>query len=212
MKKTIILLILTFLCSNVFSQSDIKPNIIIILADDMGYGDVSSYNEDSAFETPHIDRLAENGVKFTQAYTSSAVCTPTRYGLLTGRYNWRSTLKSSVTWGFSEPLISDDRVTIADVLSENNYHTAFIGKWHLGWDWEFIGNPPEDLDNPNIRPKWIIASRLKMARMTGDFIILMEYPLPWTCHRMSMLKIISPPRSQPKTLLITMKKVFGGKA
>ncbi|MEX0770279.1 MAG: arylsulfatase, partial [Balneolaceae bacterium] len=94
-----------------------------------------------------------NGVKFTQAYTSSAVCTPTRYGLLTGRYNWRSTLKNGVTWGFSEPLISDERVTIADVLSENNYHTAFIGKWHLGWDWEFKGDPPADLDDSNIRPQ-----------------------------------------------------------
>ncbi len=152
MKKTLILLILTFLCSDVFSQSDNRPNIIIILADDMGYGDVSSYNEDSAFETPHIDRLAEKGVKFTQAYTTSAVCTPTRYGLLTGRYNWRSTLKRGVIWGFSEPLISEGRLTVGEMLQESNYHTAFIGKWHLGWDWEFVGTPPENLDGPNVRP------------------------------------------------------------
>jgi arylsulfatase A len=130
-----------------------QPNIVIILADDMGYGDVSSFNEHAAFKTPHIDRLAGQGVKFTQAYTTSSVCTPTRYGLLTGRYNWRSSLKNGVKWGYSAPLIPGERLTVADMLRENGYHTAFVGKWHLGWDWHFTGEVPDNLDDPNIRPE-----------------------------------------------------------
>lgn len=142
-----------FFCEILFSQNQQNPNIIVILADDMGYGDVSAYNENSAFQTPHIDQLTEQGVKFTAAYTTSAVCTPTRYSLLTGRYNWRSTLKSGVKWGYSEPLIPNDRLTIADVLKEADYHTAFIGKWHLGWDWHFAGEVPGNLDTPNVSPE-----------------------------------------------------------
>lgn len=130
-----------------------QPNIVIILADDLGYGDISLFNNGSAFETPNIDRLAEKGVKFTAAYTTSAVCTPTRYGILTGRYNWRSVLKSGVTWGYSNPLISQERLSIADMLQENGYHTGFVGKWHLGWDWHFVEEVPENLDDPNIRPE-----------------------------------------------------------
>ncbi|WP_339757463.1 arylsulfatase [Algoriphagus aquimarinus] len=115
-----------------------KPNIIFILADDLGYGDVSAYNEHSKIQTKNIDRLASKGVKFTDAHTSSAVCTPTRYGILTGRYNWRSTLKQHVLYGYSKPLISDDRITIGSFLQEQGYKTAGIGKWHLGWDWDNI--------------------------------------------------------------------------
>jgi arylsulfatase A-like enzyme len=111
------------------------PNIIYILADDLGYGDVSSFNPESKIRTPNIDRLAAGGMRFTDAHTSSSVCTPTRYGILTGRYNWRSTLKKGVLWGMSEALIPADRTTVASLLNENGYHTAFIGKWHLGWNW-----------------------------------------------------------------------------
>lgn len=142
---------LILLAGNVQAQQ--RPNIVIILADDLGYGDVSFYNENAAFETPNIDRLGAAGVAFTRAYTTSAVCTPTRYGLLTGRYNWRSTLKSGVTWGYSGPLISGTRMTLADMLQAENYETAFIGKWHLGWDWPFAGERPDNLDNPDIRPE-----------------------------------------------------------
>jgi arylsulfatase A len=111
------------------------PNVIYILADDMGYGDVSCYNENSKIKTPHIDQLAAEGVLFTDAHTSSAVCTPTRYGILTGRYNWRSTLKRGVLSGYSKALIGPNRMTAGKMLQLNDYHTAFIGKWHLGWDW-----------------------------------------------------------------------------
>jgi len=111
------------------------PNIIYILADDLGYGDISTYNEEGKIITPNIDRIASEGIKFTDAHTSSSVCTPTRYGILTGRYNWRSSLKSGVLTGSSKALIPSSRTTVASLLKKQGYHTAFIGKWHLGWDW-----------------------------------------------------------------------------
>jgi len=111
------------------------PNIIIILADDMGYGDVACLNESSKISTPNLDKLARQGIVFTDAHSNSAVCTPTRYGLLTGRYAWRSRLKSGVTWSYDKPVIEPNRTTIASLLKEHNYYTACIGKWHLGLDW-----------------------------------------------------------------------------
>jgi len=111
------------------------PNIIFILADDLGYGDLSCLNPDSKISTPNLDKLAKQGITFTDAHSGSAVCSPTRYGLLTGRYAWRSRLKSSVLWPWDEPLIEPDRITIGDYLKQHGYSTACIGKWHLGWDW-----------------------------------------------------------------------------
>ena len=111
------------------------PNIIYILADDMGYGDVSALNPDSKIRTPNIDRLAAEGLACTDAHSSSAVCTPSRYSILTGRYNWRSWLKRSVIHGYGKPVIESDRLTVPGMLSQHGYHTACIGKWHLGWYW-----------------------------------------------------------------------------
>jgi arylsulfatase A-like enzyme len=116
-----------------------NPNIIIILADDQGYGDVSAYNPGSKIPTPNIDRLAKEGMRFTDAHTSSGVCTPTRYSLLTGRYHWRTKLQSGVLGGFSLPLISEGRITLPGFLREQGYHTACIGKWHLGMEWPLKG-------------------------------------------------------------------------
>ena len=113
------------------------PNIIYVLADDLGYGDIGSFNPDGKILTPHIDKLASEGMKFTDAHTSSAVCTPTRYGIMTGRYNWRSGLKKGVLTGKSKALIPKERSTVATILKAAGYATAFIGKWHLGWDWSF---------------------------------------------------------------------------
>jgi len=128
------------------SQNFQKPNIVLILADDLGYGDVSSLNKDGKIHTPNIDRIAKSGVIFTDAHSSSAVCTPTRYGILTGRYNWRSTLKQGVLNGFSKPLISSDRTTMASMLKERGYQTGGIGKWHLGFDWEHINQIADSVD------------------------------------------------------------------
>jgi arylsulfatase A-like enzyme len=108
------------------------PNIVVILADDMGYGDPGCYNRESKIPTPHIDRLASQGMRFTDAHTPSAVCTPTRYGLLTGRYCWRTTLKQGVLQGYDPLLIEAERLTVASFLKKQGYATAAIGKWHLG--------------------------------------------------------------------------------
>jgi arylsulfatase A-like enzyme len=138
-------LMLAVLFSACTTQSPDKPNIVYILADDMGYGDVSSLNPESKVFTPNIDRLAEEGITFTDAHSGSAVCTPTRYGILTGRYCWRSRMKSSVLWSWDGPLIEEGRLTVGDYLRENGYTTACIGKWHLGWDWNtFDGTAMND--------------------------------------------------------------------
>ena len=135
------LLLLLILCISCNEESiskkekNSKPNIIYILADDLGYGDVQYFNKDGKIPTPNINSMANNGVVFTDAHTSSAVCTPTRYGILTGRYNWRTSLKSGVLNGYSKALIKENRTTIASMLKNKGYSTAFIGKWHLGWDW-----------------------------------------------------------------------------
>ena len=108
------------------------PNIVVILADDMGYGEVQHLNpKRGKIATPHLDRLAQHGLVFTDAHSGSSVCTPTRYGLLTGRYAWRTRLQSNVLQG-GESLIADDRLTVAKMLKGRGYHTAIVGKWHLG--------------------------------------------------------------------------------
>ena len=116
-----------------------RPNVVIILADDLGIGDVSAFNKDSAWKTPHLDRMAEEGMSFTDAHTSAALCTPTRYSIMTGRYNWRSRLKSAGGNGYSTPYIENERTTIAELYKAQGYQTAIIGKWHLGWDWALTG-------------------------------------------------------------------------
>ncbi|HRE82178.1 MAG TPA: arylsulfatase [Opitutaceae bacterium] len=122
------------------------PNIIVILADDMGRGDLSCYNPKSAWKTPHLDRLAREGMRFTDAHSGSSVCTPTRYGLLTGRYAWRSRLKNGVLHGFDPSLIEAGRMTVPSLLRAQGYRTAMVGKWHLGLDWEKRGTTKEDVD------------------------------------------------------------------
>ena len=117
-----------------------SPNVIFILADDLGYGDISAFNPESKIHTPNIDNLTHSGISFTDAHSSSALSTPSRYSIITGRYPWRTTMKSGVLNGFSPAMITPDRRTIAQMFSENGYSTACIGKWHLGWDWAYIQN------------------------------------------------------------------------
>ncbi len=120
-----------------------RPNIVYILADDLGYGDVHCLNPDGKIPTPNIDRLASQGMLFTDAHSGSGVCTPTRYGLLTGRYSWRSRLQQGVLVPWGETLIARDRLTVAALLKQHGYATACIGKWHLGWQWPTKdGKPP----------------------------------------------------------------------
>jgi len=118
-------------------SSEELPNIVFIMADDMGYGDVSCYNDQSKISTPNMDGLASEGVSFTDAHTPAAICSPTRYGLLTGRYCWRTRLKKGVLIGYDEtPLIEQGRNTIASILKQKGYNTACVGKWHVGLNWQ----------------------------------------------------------------------------
>jgi arylsulfatase A-like enzyme len=114
------------------------PNIVVLLADDLGYGDIACYNPESKIPTPHVDRLAKEGVRFLDAHTPCAVCSPTRYGLLTGRYPWRSELKQQVLWPYDKELIEKGRLTLPAMLKQKGYRTACFGKWHLGWDWPTV--------------------------------------------------------------------------
>ena len=119
-----------------FAASPAPPNIVFILADDLGYGDVHCLNpERSKIATPNMDRLASQGMTLTDAHSTSAVCTPSRYGILTGRYNWRSRLQHGVLGPYGKTLIENGRLTVAELLRQQGYATACIGKWHLGWDW-----------------------------------------------------------------------------
>ncbi|MEI9893202.1 MAG: arylsulfatase [Chthoniobacter sp.] len=125
-----------------------NPNIIYILCDDLGYGDVKCLNADGKIATPNMDRLGKGGIIFTDAHSSSAVCSPTRYGIMTGRYNWRTPLQSGVLGGLSPRLIESGRMTVANMLKEHGYATGCIGKWHLGMDW--VKLPGKDVAQLNI--------------------------------------------------------------
>ena len=122
-----------FILQNI--QADELPNIIFVMADDLGIGDISPTNPDCKIETPNLQTMADQGLTFLDAHSPSSVCTPTRYGVLTGRYNWRSRLARGVLGGSSPHLIPADRPTVAHMLHKSGYHNQMIGKWHLGWDW-----------------------------------------------------------------------------
>jgi arylsulfatase A len=117
-----------------------QPSVVLIMADDLGIGDISPTNPKCRIKTPYLQKMADDGITFLDAHTPSSVCTPTRYGLLTGRYNWRSRLARGVLSGRSAHLIPPDRPTLGHLLRGAGYHTAMIGKWHLGWDWHKQNN------------------------------------------------------------------------
>jgi len=143
MKKVKIILITTIAfaailsgCQDTKHLKPDRPNIVYLLADDMGMGDLNCYNPKSKIPTPAMDALAKEGMMFTDAHSGSAVCSPTRYGILTGTYAFRTRLKSGVLWGSSTPLINDRETTVASLLKKNGYNTACFGKWHLGLGWQ----------------------------------------------------------------------------
>jgi len=136
----VLLILLSFSsgCSNSVSKQDhVLPNIVIIYADDMGYGDLACQNPGSKIPTPNLDSLAQQGMRFTDAHSTSGVCSPSRYSLLTGRYHWRGYLKTGIVNIWGDPAIESGRLTIASMLKDKDYLTACIGKWHLGWTWPF---------------------------------------------------------------------------
>lgn len=127
--------IATCWCLCTTSAANDRPNIVVILADDFGVGDIQAHYPDNRIATPYLDQLVRQGMSFTDAHSPSAVCSPTRYGLLTGRYAWRTRLQEWVIAAYEPPLISSDRPTLPGFLGDHGYHTACIGKWHLGWEW-----------------------------------------------------------------------------
>lgn len=159
-----------------------NPNFVFILADDMGWGDPSFMG--GKIPTPHIDSLAAEGMHFTDAHTTSAVCTPTRYSILTGRYNWRTRLKSGVLWGDSKPLIEADELTVAGLLKNQGYQTSVIGKWHLGLGWEKLDTPRTADSGESTGVGWDIDYSKKvsdgpLARgFTEDFLFPASLDMP----------------------------------
>ncbi|MDG1049229.1 MAG: arylsulfatase [Planctomycetota bacterium] len=121
----------------------LRPNVVVVLADDLGIGDISPTSGGCKIKTPNLARMAAGGMTFLDAHSTSAVCTPTRYGLLTGRYNWRSRLSKGVLNGNSGHLIPEERATIGHLMEASGYATAAIGKWHLGLDWSRVGGGAE---------------------------------------------------------------------
>lgn len=153
MKKIISIASFVFFTFQFFSattnaQKIDKPNIIYILADDLGYGDLSVYNKGSKIATPNLDKLASEGMRFTDAHSTSGVCTPTRYSVMTGRYPWRSKLPIGVMHGYNRPLIENDRATVASMLKKNGYNTGVVGKWHLGLGWAIKPEFASKLNDP----------------------------------------------------------------
>ena len=132
MRISLLWLLIFIVKAQVFSND--RPNIVYVICDDLGYGDVQCLNpENGKIPTPHVDQLASEGMIFTDAHSGSSVCTPTRYGLLTGRYSWRTKLQKGVVTGFAPCLIDEKRPTVASFLKDNGYHTAIVGKWHLNF-------------------------------------------------------------------------------
>lgn len=145
-----------------------KPGILIILADDLGYADVHCYDpERGKIPTPNLDRLASQGMRFTDAHSSSGVCSPSRYALLTGRYHWRTRLQQGIVGVFDEPLIAPDRMTIGTLARQQRYRTACIGKWHLGWDWPITGD-----QRPFLLPKQPPMAQTTSAGNSAARIVL----------------------------------------
>jgi arylsulfatase A len=178
MKLTLVYTLIALLLYNCNMEKKEKetikpPNIIYILADDLGYGDVSIYNSDSKIQTPNIDKLANEGMRFTDAQSPSSVCTPTRYGILTGRYCWRSELPRGVLRGYGESLLEKDRITIASLLKDQDYTTGVVGKWHLGLDWELKSEFIDSLGNSSV----IRNQNGMITHMNGDWVDFTKEPI-----------------------------------
>jgi arylsulfatase A len=160
-------LLTVLLLTSLSAPAATKPNILVILADDLGYGDVHCNNpERGKIPTPNIDRLAAQGMRFTDGHSSSGVCSPSRYTLLTGRYHWRTKLQSGIVGVFGEPLIAPDRMTIGTLAKQQGYRTACIGKWHLGWNWP-VTKEQRPLLSPSKQPADEASKASKKAAAAG---------------------------------------------
>lgn len=154
------------LCNNVLAMA--PPNVVYILADDQGYGEARSFNPKLAIATPGIDRIANEGIRFSDAHRGAANCTPSRYGLLTGRYSWRTRLQTGVLEAPTDPLIAEDVLTVPGMLKQHGYQTAIVGKWHLGWSYETpAGNKMHS--SAKVDRAWPVGSRVIGGPVTRGF-------------------------------------------
>lgn len=193
-----------------------KPNVIIIYTDDQGYGDCSLLNPDSKFQTPNIDRIGKEGIIFTDGHSSNTVCTPSRYALLTGRYSWRTRLKKGVLTSDDEPLIADNRSTLATLLKRNGYKTAMVGKWHLGMTFNEDGS--RILNGPlqkGFDYFWGIPASMNFGHCAWyDMDYAKVAPTLWTTKKKNKIAIsdyrIIPPydKAAPKKLPISVAADF----
>lgn len=177
-------------------MSAARPNILLINFDDLGFGDVSALNPASKVQTPRIDGLACDGLTLTDAHSSSAVCTPSRYSLLTGEYNWRTRLRSGVLWGYSPPLIKPGQSTVASVLKAAGYRTGCFGKWHLGLGWDYAeGFTPNDRleqQTPPINFETPLDSGPHTLGFDRSFILPASLDMPPYCY-VKDGRVIDPP-------------------
>ncbi len=129
-----------------------KMNVLILYADDLGFGDLGCYNSQSKIPTPNLDRLAAEGMRFADAHSSSGICTPSRYALMTGRYHWRDF--HGIVQAFGGSVFEQERLTLPEMLQQKGYETCAIGKWHLGWDWDAIKKDDATARENNGRKAW----------------------------------------------------------
>ncbi len=139
MKSLLQFCLVTLLAAQLQAASSKRPNIIVLYADDLGYGDLSIQNPDSKIPTPNLDKLARQSMRFTDGHSSSGICTPSRYALLTGRHHWRKFY--GIVNAMGDSVFEPSRLTMPEMLKSKGYDTAAIGKWHLGWDWKAIRKP-----------------------------------------------------------------------
>ena len=142
-----IILLMQVFCLSATAAEPARMNIVLLYADDLGYGDLGCYNPKSKIPTPHLDRLADEGLRFTDAHSSSGVCTPSRYAMLTGRHHWRDF--HGIDSGFDKTFFKPGQLTLQTMLQQKGYTTACIGKWHLGWDWDSIRKPGTPVKSKN---------------------------------------------------------------
>ena len=150
---TFLFLWVAFAIDTAGAATSSRPNIVILYADDMGYGDLAIQNAGSKIPTPNLDRLAREGMRFTDAHSSSGICTPSRYALLTGRFHWRKF--HEIVTSFDPPVLDPAEITLPEILKQRGYRTACIGKWHLGWNWS-------DILQPGAQPKMDAKRRNKI--------------------------------------------------
>lgn len=143
-------------------RKEMYPNIVIIYADDMGYGDLQCQNPNAKIPTPNLDRLASEGLRFTDAHSSSGICSPSRFALLTGTYHWRR--QHDIVGAFGKPFFHDTDFTLPQMLKENGYTTACFGKWHLGWDWQFKNEPAAEVEQWGRKVKYYLPEDIDWTK------------------------------------------------